>query len=55
LAGAADVVETHQVATASEALELLGRLLQPGDVVLIKGSRGIGLDLVVDGLRAEAG
>lgn len=52
LARAAEGVETHHVATASEALELLRGLLRPGDVVLVKGSRGIGLDLVVDGLRA---
>lgn len=52
LARAADGIETHHVATASEALDLLRRLLRPGDVVLVKGSRGIGLELVVDGLRA---
>jgi UDP-N-acetylmuramoyl-tripeptide--D-alanyl-D-alanine ligase len=52
LARAAEGVETHYVATATEALDLLRGLLRPGDVVLVKGSRGIGLDLVVDGLRA---
>ncbi|MCJ7441017.1 MAG: hypothetical protein MUO25_05490, partial [Thermoanaerobaculaceae bacterium] len=52
LARAADGIETHHVATAGEALDLLRRLLRPGDVVLVKGSRGIGLELVVDGLRA---
>jgi UDP-N-acetylmuramoyl-tripeptide--D-alanyl-D-alanine ligase len=52
LARAASGIETHYVATAGDALELLRELLRPGDVVLIKGSRGIGLDLVVDGLRA---
>lgn len=38
------------VPDAAAALEVLGRLLQPGDVVLVKGSRGIALDRVVDGL-----
>jgi UDP-N-acetylmuramoyl-tripeptide--D-alanyl-D-alanine ligase len=35
---------------ANEATEVLRRLLRPGDVVLIKGSRGIGLDRTVDAL-----
>jgi UDP-N-acetylmuramoyl-tripeptide--D-alanyl-D-alanine ligase len=51
LARAVNGVEVHHVATAPEALELLRELLRPGDVVLVKGSRGIGLDTVVDGLR----
>jgi UDP-N-acetylmuramoyl-tripeptide--D-alanyl-D-alanine ligase len=53
LAGAAAGAETHRAATAAEALELLRGLVRPGDVVLVKGSRGVGLDVVVDGLRAE--
>jgi UDP-N-acetylmuramoyl-tripeptide--D-alanyl-D-alanine ligase len=52
LARAAEAVKAHHVATAVEALDLLRGLLRPGDVVLVKGSRAIGLDLVVDGLRA---
>ena len=52
LARAVNGVEAHHVATAPVALELLRELLRPGDVVLVKGSRGIGLDTVVDGLRA---
>ena len=35
------------------ALDLLRAILRPGDVVLVKGSRGIGLDRVVDGLLEE--
>jgi UDP-N-acetylmuramoyl-tripeptide--D-alanyl-D-alanine ligase len=35
---------------ANEAAETIRRLLQPGDVVLIKGSRGIGLDRTADAL-----
>jgi UDP-N-acetylmuramoyl-tripeptide--D-alanyl-D-alanine ligase len=52
LAHAANGSEAHVVATAPEALELLRGLLRPGDIVLVKGSRAVGLDLVVDGLRA---
>jgi UDP-N-acetylmuramyl pentapeptide synthase len=29
------------------------RLVRPGDLVLVKGSRGIGLDLVVERLKRE--
>jgi UDP-N-acetylmuramoyl-tripeptide--D-alanyl-D-alanine ligase len=36
-----------------EAAQLAVRLIRPGDLVLVKGSRGIGTDLVVDRLKAE--
>jgi UDP-N-acetylmuramyl pentapeptide synthase len=36
------------VADRAEAAEVLGRRLEPGDVVLVKASRGIELDLLVD-------
>ena len=35
------------------ALDLLQARLRDGDVVLVKASRGIELDLLVEGLRAE--
>ena len=35
------------------ALDVLRPRLRDGDVVLVKASRGIGLDLLVDGLRTE--
>jgi len=41
------------VPDAAAALELLRTAVQPGDVVLVKGSRGIGLDTVVDELLEE--
>ena len=43
------------VPDAASALEVLRPRLRDGDVVLVKGSRGIGLDALVDALRAERG
>jgi UDP-N-acetylmuramoyl-tripeptide--D-alanyl-D-alanine ligase len=40
--------------TADDAFDALLRFLRAGDVVTVKGSRGIGLDRVVERLRAEA-
>jgi UDP-N-acetylmuramoyl-tripeptide--D-alanyl-D-alanine ligase len=47
--------EGHAVADAGEAAALLGELLAPGDTVLVKGSRGVGLEAVVEALSAGAG
>jgi UDP-N-acetylmuramyl pentapeptide synthase len=38
--------------TADEAIPLLLCFLQPGDVVTVKGSRGVGLDRIVERLTA---
>jgi UDP-N-acetylmuramoyl-tripeptide--D-alanyl-D-alanine ligase len=43
----------HSAADAAGATELLRELLQEGDVVLIKGSRGVGLDRTVAALVGE--
>ena len=40
---------------AETALEALLPRLRDGDVVLVKASRGIALERVVDGLRRELG
>jgi UDP-N-acetylmuramoyl-tripeptide--D-alanyl-D-alanine ligase len=45
----------HQVPDQQAALRLLLARLRPGDVVLLKGSRGVALDLLVEELRAAAG
>jgi UDP-N-acetylmuramoyl-tripeptide--D-alanyl-D-alanine ligase len=52
LAHAANDGKAHHVSDADAALALVRDHLRAGDVVLVKGSRGIGLDRVVDALRA---
>ena len=42
------------VADAGEAVELVRSLVRPGDVVLVKGSRSVGLELVADALAGAA-
>jgi UDP-N-acetylmuramoyl-tripeptide--D-alanyl-D-alanine ligase len=47
--------EGHAVGSAAEAAALLPELLAPGDTVLLKGSRGVGLEAVAEALTgAEA-
>lgn len=43
----------HLVADADRAATLLRRVLRPGDVVLVKGSRGVALDRTVAALTGE--
>ncbi len=45
----------HLVPDAEAAARLLERLLEPGDVVLVKGSRGVELDRTVDALVGGGG
>jgi UDP-N-acetylmuramoyl-tripeptide--D-alanyl-D-alanine ligase len=45
----------RHVATSAEAADLVAGIVAPGDVVLVKGSRGVKTDLVVDRLVAELG
>lgn len=42
--------EFHHVADAAAAASLVGSLVRPGDVVLVKASRGIGLETVAEAL-----
>ena len=41
------------VATKEEAAEAALERVRPGDLILVKGSRGIGTDLVVERLKVE--
>ncbi|MFL5821948.1 MAG: UDP-N-acetylmuramoyl-tripeptide--D-alanyl-D-alanine ligase [Solirubrobacteraceae bacterium] len=47
--------QTWSVADAPEAAELVPRLVHPGDLVLVKGSRAVGLELVCQALGAGQG
>lgn len=49
----AEVAEKYYVKTKEEALSLAETLLEPGDAVLIKGSRGMQLEYVVAGLSKK--
>ena len=49
---AADV---HHFATSDEAADLVLTMVQSGDVVLVKGSRGVKTDRVVERLKSERG
>ena len=51
-AGMPDRCVSH-VATKEEAADAAIRQVRPGDLVLVKGSRGIGTDLVVERLKGE--
>jgi UDP-N-acetylmuramyl pentapeptide synthase len=48
-----DASAVVHVATSAEAAELARQRVRPGDLVLVKGSRGIRTDLVADRLKAE--
>jgi len=47
--------ESYAVGTAQEAAALAADLIAPGDVLLVKGSRGVGLEVVAEALAEEEG
>ena len=53
LAAGADPEDVLTAADAAAAADLLGRSVNAGDVVLVKASRAVGLEVVADGLAAQ--
>lgn len=43
----------RHAATSAEAAEIAAGLIKPGDLVLVKGSRGVRMDVVADRVREE--
>jgi UDP-N-acetylmuramyl pentapeptide synthase len=43
----------HYLPDSASAADLAVTLIKSGDLVLVKGSRGIRMDVVVDRLKAE--
>jgi UDP-N-acetylmuramoyl-tripeptide--D-alanyl-D-alanine ligase len=53
LAAGMRAADVHYVGTSGEAADLAVTLVQPGDLVFVKGSRGVRTEVVVDRLKAE--
>jgi UDP-N-acetylmuramoyl-tripeptide--D-alanyl-D-alanine ligase len=53
IAAGLPAASVRHAATRDEAAEIVLSLARPGDLILVKGSRGIGVDRVTDRLRAE--
>ena len=51
----AGLTESHHVTTFEDTVALLLKRLAPGDAVLVKGSRGMRMERVVDALMARFG
>jgi UDP-N-acetylmuramyl pentapeptide synthase len=51
----AGLAESHHVTTFEDTVALLLKRLAPGDAVLVKGSRGMRMERVVDALVARFG
>ena len=54
-ARARGLVEAHHTTTFEDTVALLLKRLAPGDALLVKGSRGMRMERVVDALLARLG
>lgn len=52
---AASGPQVHTAVDAAEALQIVVDIVEPGDAVLVKASRAMGLEIVAIGLRARSG
>jgi UDP-N-acetylmuramoyl-tripeptide--D-alanyl-D-alanine ligase len=53
IAGGAIAGQTRSLATSEEAAEFINELVRPGDIVLVKGSRGVKMERIVEALRTK--
>ncbi len=53
--GVGDGAQVHPTADAAQAATLVRALVAPGDTVLVKGSRGVGLEVVARTLAGDQG
>ena len=53
IAAGMPAARVHHVGNSAEAADLAAALVAPGDLVLVKGSRGIRTEVVADRLKAE--
>jgi UDP-N-acetylmuramoyl-tripeptide--D-alanyl-D-alanine ligase len=51
--GGMPAADVHYAAESGQAADLAAALVKAGDLVLVKGSRGIRTEIVVDRLKAE--
>ena len=53
IAAGMPAASVHHAENSSQAADIAATLVKPGDLVLVKGSRGIRTEVVVDRLKAE--
>ena len=53
VAAGLDAARVHRFATSTDAAAAIDRIVRPGDLVLVKGSRGTRMDLIADQLKAR--